>query len=284
MRKKLEKAIAGTEKVIGRIKKREEKARAKWTKGYQRFLQASANLAEIKNNTTQRAQKLKNTILSWPNDTIELTKERDAARAEIAAAEAKLQTQRTELAVLLERLGNIDRRTDDIVDQVFTLNNAVVSALRTRNEYLTANVYDMLVDEDGTLHGQVTLTSTDGLRRVRALVNTIARIDTTLAREAKAHIDAFRARFSTTTDNEADETSRALISILENVLFERLSFKVGPDLYRFITIDIDANAFPELKQAQHLLRHSLRSEKTNSYIRLWKRPSTSEPWKEVKLS
>ncbi|MAG11542.1 MAG: hypothetical protein CMI52_01910 [Parcubacteria group bacterium] len=284
LRQQLERAIRATEKALEKIRKEEAKSRAKWTKRYQRFTGAAAKLAGLKNTATQRAQRLKDIITSWPTETVELTKDRDAARVKIAEKETKLQEQRTELAVLLERLENVDRRTDGIVDQVFALNDQVVSAFGARNDYLNANVYDMLTNEDGSLRSQITLTSTDGLRRVVALVNHITRIDTTLAHEAKEQIDVFFARFTTTQTEDQDETTSALISILENILVERLTFKVGPDLYRFISIDIDADVFPELKRAQHLLRNSLRSEKTSSYIRLYRRASEKDKWKEVKLS
>ncbi len=284
MRKQLERAIAATEKSLERLRNKEAKSRAKWTKKYQRFLGAAASLAGLKNTATQRAQRLKDIINSWSTETVELTKERDAARADITASEAELQKQRTELAVLIARLENVDRRTDDIVTQVFALNDQVVEAFRARNEFLTANVYDMLTNEDGSLRSQISLTSTDGLRRVVALVNHISRIDTTLAHEAREQINKFFDRFAKTRQDEEDDRARALIEILENILVERVSFKVGPDLYRFLSISIDADVFPELKQAQHLLSRSLRSEKTSSYIRLYKRDSDSDKWKEVKLS
>ena len=284
LRKKLEQAIKVTERTLKKLRDQEAKSRAKWTKRYQRFITSAETLAGLKNTATKKAERLKDIITSWKTETVDLTKDRDAARAKIAEAEAQLQAQRTDLAVLLERLENSDKRTDDIVDQVFALNNAVVSAFLARNDFLSANVYDMLTNADGSLRSQVTLTSTDGLRRVVALVNHITRIDTTLASDAKEQINVFFDRFAKTRSENEDDRARALIEILENILVERVSFKVGPDLYRFISITIDGDVFPELKRAQHLLRHSLRSEKTSSYIRLYQRQSLSDKWTEVKLS
>lgn len=284
MKKRLEKEIKRVEKELARHIDRESKSRAKWTKRYHRFLKASEQLADLVNTGTKKAQKLKGIIKAWKTETEFLTKDRDAHRANIQESKAKLADLNTRLAVLLARLEDSDRRTNEIVDQVFALNDAVVSAFRARNDYLSSNVYDMLIKPDGTLHRQVTITSTDGLRRVVALVNSITRVDTALANEAKCYIDQFFERFSEKNAVEVDDTVKALIEILQNILIEHVSFKVGPDLYRFISISIDGEAFPELKSAQHLLRHSLRSEKTNSYIRLYQRNSRTDNWCEVKLS
>lgn len=285
VRDRLERAIRATEKRLDRFRSAEAKSRARWTKGYQRFVKAAADLSNLKNVATQKAQRLRDVIQKWPERTVELTIDRDDHRDAIAEAEQKLRDQRTELAVLLERLHNETQRVDDVVDQVFVLNDGVISALHQRNEFLTAHVYNQLFNEDGSLRSQVTLTSSDGLRRVVALVNHITRVDVALAAEAKVEVQKFFDRFQEAVEKDTlDDTVRALMDILENILIERVSFRVGPDLYRFISIPIDGDVFPELARAQNLLRHSLRSEKTNSYIRLYRRSEPKGKWTEVKLS
>ncbi len=280
----LERAINRTKKTLGALQEHEKRAREKWTKRYHRFMKATQDLAGLKNVATKKAARIREIILEWPEETVRLTNERDAEREAIRRTEEELHHQETELAVLLERLRRENARTDEIVHQVFSLNETVVQALANRNEFLTANVYQLLVDPDGKLRSQVTLTSSDGLRRVVALVSHITRIDSALAAEAKEEMDKFFARFAKDTGEARDEQVSELIEILEHVLVERVSFKVGSDLYRFLSIAINERVFPELKRAQYLLGHSLRSEKTTSYVRLYSRGATDKPWVEVKLS
>lgn len=60
--------------------------------------------------------------------------------------------------------------------------------------------------------------------------------------------------------------------------------KIGPDLYYFISLELDRDLFPGLKMAQDLLRRSLRSEKSESYIRLWERENRVSKFERVKLT
>lgn len=280
----LERAIASTKKGLATLQEREKRAREKWTKRYQRFMKATQDLAGIKNVATKKAAELRTIITEWPVETDRLTKERDAEREAIRLKQEELHRKETDLAVLLERLRHASEHTDGIVDQVFALNGTVVQALANRDQFLTDNVYRLLLDPDGKLRSQVTLTSSNGLRRVVALVSHITRIDSALAADAQTEVQKFFDRFSADTGEQKDDTVRALIDILEHILIERVSFKVGPDLYRFLSIEIDERVFPELKRAQHLLGHSLRSEKTTSYVRLYARTATDKSWVEVKLS
>lgn len=280
----LERAINRTKKALEALQEREKRAREKWTKRYRRFMKATQDMAGLKNVATKKAAGLRDIIMNWPDETERLTKERDAEREAIRQKEEELHRQETELAVLLERIRRESTHTDEIVDQVFALNDTVVQALVNRNDFLTAHVYKLLIDPDGKLRSQVTLTSSDGLRRVVALVSHITRIDSALAAEAQAEVQKFFDRFSADAGEKKDDTVRALIDILEHILIERVSFRVGSDLYRFLGIEIDERVFPELKRAQHLLGHSLRSEKTSSYVKLYSRSATDKPWVEVKLS
>lgn len=282
----LQKAIAKGEQLLGKMKAEEAKSRANWTKRYKRFVNASATMAELKNVATKKAAELREVIKSWPEDTEKLTKERDQHREAIRKQEEELQKQRTELAVLGERMRNMSTETDGIVDQVFKLNDAAVAAFKARNDYLTGNVYKLLIDDNGKLRSQITLTSSDGMKRVVAMVNHLSKLDPALAGEAKDNIDRFFERFKDTSEAGKEPQVVALLDILKGVLIEKIHFKVGPDLYRFLTVEINEDLFPELKKAQLLLRGSLRSEKTNSYVRLYRNEGDSKKpkWVEVKLS
>lgn len=67
-------------------------------------------------------------------------------------------------------------------------------------------------------------------------------------------------------------------------MVEKTDFKVGTDLYRFIAMELDDEIFPALSRAQKLLRLSIGSEKTNSYIRIYGREDKNENWKVVPQS
>ena len=278
----LRKALEKGEQVLDRLRNAEKKSREAWTNGYYQFRKAANDLAGIKMHGTKREEKLKQVISQWDEETVRLTAERDAKRAALRKQEDELQRQKTEIAVLEERLRNENQHRDGIVNQVFSLTETVVRALADRNAYLNEYLYPLLVDEEGNLRTQITFTSTDGLRRVVAMVNHLAIVDTALAAEAQSELEKFFRRF--TTETEKDDTTTALIEILEKVLIERVQFKVGPDLYRFLSLDLESTAFPELKKAQMLLRSSMRSEKTSKYIRLYQREAEDKPWVEVKLT
>jgi hypothetical protein len=278
----LRKAMEKGEQMLDRLKVAEKKSRDAWTNGYYRFRKAANDLVGLKMHGTQREERLKQVITQWDEETVRLTAERDVKREALRKQEEALRRQKTEIAVLEERLRNENSHRDEIVAQVFALTETVVRALADRNVYLNEHLYPLLVDEEGKLRTQITFTSTDGLRRVVAMVNHLAIVDTALAAEAQSELEKFFRRF--TTETEKDDTTTALIEILEKVLIERVQFKVGPDLYRFLSLDLESTAFPELKKAQMLLRSSMRSEKTGKYIRLYQREAEDKSWVEVKLT
>ena len=280
----LRRMIAQGEKFLGKLQKQEKTSRERWTKRYRRYNDSAAKLASLKSTATKKADELRKVILNWQDESAELTRERDAKRAAMRREEEVLQQRRVELAVLEERMRNLSAQTDRIVEQVFALNDTSVAALNARNDFLSANVYHLLLDSDGNLRSQVTLDSSDGKCRVVALVNHLSRIDAAFAGEAKEHIDRFLARFSETSVTGQDPQVLSLIEMLKTILIEKISFKVGPALYQFLSVEINPEVFPELQSAQHLLRNSLRSEKTNSYVRLYRRESRDKPWVEVKLT
>ena len=68
----------------------------------------------------------------------------------------------------------------------------------------------------------------------------------------------------------------------KKILVEKTRFKIGPDLYRFLSLELDKEIYPELRKAQELLKQSLRSQKTNSYIRLYQREGRTDQWEPVR--
>ena len=270
----LDNRINKGKRALEKLVRLEERSRAMWTKAYHAFMKAVNRLAGIKIHGTKKEAVLKQKIKDWPTETVRLTKERDELRAQIKKVEQELVELGLERAKLLEQQINEVEATDEIVTQVFALNAAVVRASGDREECLNRHIFPRLIDEKGELRSQISFTSVDGLYRVVAMVNTMTIVRGDLAAEAKTNIATFFERFRETTP--MDENVQPLYKLTRELLVEKTDFKVGPDLYRFLAMDLDPDVFPELARAQTLLRQSIRSEKTTSYIRLYKRKSRAD--------
>jgi hypothetical protein len=280
--KELQRAISACRAQIKTLKDKEKKARHAWTTHHRRFEKAALRLAEARVQGTKKWQADRTIIRSWGPKTAQLTIARDAFRAQIQTAEDKLNVLVTNLAVLTAGENSQTRATDEIVKQVFSLNDATVIASKNRESYLTGHIFPHLLGPDGKMNSQITFTSSDGLRRVVAMVNSITLVQSDMASTAKTLISQFFDRFSTTAQMNA--TVKPLYELTRQLLLEKTHFKVGPDLYRFLGMDLDDKVFPELSEAQRLLRASIRSEKTNSYIRIYERASAKDKWAVVPQS
>jgi len=275
--------IRALEKEIARLQKEEADLRKNWTKRYQNYRKASMALARItlENIDSAEISEYRQIVIGWDEETVRLTKARDVKRNEIAAKQAELQELKQQFVALRERLGAESKADDEIVERVFGLNELVVQAAQQKEEFLSAQVYGRLFDAEGNQRRQVSIVDASGLRKVVALVNSITTVRSDLAEQALGLINQF---FNGFREQVEDPTVTALMELTKNILVEKKTFKVGPDLYRFLGIDIDEALFPELKQAQKLLRLSLRSEKTTSYIRLYERASIKDKWQPVPQS
>lgn len=278
----LESGVKKAEKEFARLQKLEAQARLAWTKAYRIFKKAAVDIAALKIHDTKREEHLKNIINGWDEKGAILTLKRDHCRREIAEKEKEISEKKIELAKIRTQIENAKNIDDSLVDQVFRLNDTVTAALMNRNDFLSANVYHRLIDEKGKLSTQLTINNSFGTKRVVALVNSIHIVDAHKAAEAKDLIQKF---FDNLQANiEMDVTTRALYDLTQKLLVEKTSFKIGPTFYQFISLDINADIFPDLVMAQDLLKSSLRSEKTSSYIRLYTRPDRHSNWIPVKQS
>ncbi len=280
--KKLQGLIRKCETKIDQWSKKETASRKKWVRAYDSFISASEQLANLTRHGTKREASLKKRIESWREQSRELTKQRDAARKAIAAEKEKKAQFQLELAKLEQQIQAETKKTDEVVEQTFFLNKNVSHALEALNSYLTNHVFHLLIGEDGNLRSQITFTYSDGTRRVIAMVNAITRVQPDMAAEAKRLIEQFFDRLR--PQSEMDEVTKNLFNLTKGLLIEKTHFKVGPDLYRFLGLDINGEIFPELKKAQNILRRSLRSEKTSSYIRLFQRKGENDRWKRMSKS
>lgn len=263
-----------------KAQKAEERARLDWTKAFHRYNAAALEIVKLKRLNTKKHDKLKKIILAWPNLSQDLTQKRDKARVELAILEKGIVEKKIQKAGIFSQLEAEKQITDEIVSQVFSLNENVVSAAEKRDGYLTEKVFVYLFDENNNLRSQVSFINSDGTRKVVAMVNSIQIVLPEFAEAAKVEIQKFFDRIQPRI--EMDNATTALYELTKKLLVEKRSFQVGPDLYRFLQLKLTKKDFPELRNAQDLLKASLRSKKTNTYIRLYERKNTKEKWSAVK--
>lgn len=282
-KKSLELRLNKLQRQLKKAQKAEAAARARWTREHQRFVQASVQVVQLKRKGTKKEERLKGIILAWPEKSVQLTKHRDQARALIEDLQRQINESAFNLKVLLERQRAEQAEIDEIVKQTFMLNNAVVIALENRNTYLTFHVFKYLYREDGSVSTQVTLTNSDGTRRVVAMVNTINRILPQAADEAMQLFAQFKKRFNIDPDPDTLPPGVALmLEMSKKIFFEKKTIKPGEALSQFLSLPIDAKQFPELVKAQEVIKQGLRSEKTSSYVRLYVKNQSTGQWEQVK--
>lgn len=278
----LEREIAKKKKKLDKLTSLHEQTRRDLRKAYA-MLEASVDqVFEIKVHGTKKADALKKKMKDLRDKNRKLTEIRDGYLDQIEAVKTELTSFAMQLAMLREEEINETKKIDDIVTQVFGLNETVVQASTARAECLKRHVFPRLFDEKGNMRSQITFDSADGLQRVVAMVNTMTIIKGELASEAQTLIGQFFARFQKSI--EIDTAVEPLYELTRQLLLEKTNFKVGPDLYRFLSMELDIEHFPELVRAQLLLKQSIRFEKTGSYIRLWERTSPNNPWVPVPQS
>ncbi len=279
--KELNRAIARLLTEKAKTKKQVLAAKAKWKAEYIKYTKAVDDLVEIKNHGTLKEAGIKKRIKGWFNLGTGLTAIRDHHLAKLDEIDQELNRFGLELAQLTAQQNGEVNAIDEIVTQVFNLNETVVAAAKNREDCLKRSVFPRLFSEDGKLLSQVTFTSSDGLRRVMAMVNSLTIVEGDLARKAQGLIEEFFGKFRTA---EMDAVTKGMFDLTKQILTEKIKFKVGPYLYQFLGMELNERIFPELALAQKYLRQSIRSEKTNSYIRISQRKSLRDNWEPVPQS
>ncbi len=274
--------VAKKKKELDTLTVHYKQTRKQLSKAYKDLMELVDKLADLKVRNTKKEAALLKKIKAGKVENVRLTEVRDGYLERIEKVNEELLELGTKLTMLREQEINEIKNIDDIVIQVFGLNEAVVQAAAAREDCLKRHVFPRLIDSQGNLLSQITFPSSDGLRRVVAMVNTMTIIRGDLAAEAQREIQQFMERVQKPA--KIDPTMEALFELTRQLLIEKTDFKVGPDLYRFLAMDLDADTFPELARAQMLLRQSIRSEKTNSYIRIYERSSRTENWEVVPQS
>lgn len=277
----VENSLKSAKNKLEKLKREEAKARKKWTDGYRKYRKAAKDLAMLTHHGTKKEKKLCKIVLGWDEKTVELTVKRDKTRETIQREEENMTRIRIQYAELFKEMEAEINANDEIVKQAFSLSLGTAEAFEKRNTYLNEHAYPRLVDKDGNLRSQITMDHSDGKKRVVVMTNTITIVVADLAAEAKKYIEEFFLEFQSRV--EMDPLTKKLYELTRKLLIEKTKFKVGPDLYVFLSIDLDAEIFPKLAEAQRLLKLSLRSEKTSSYIRLYERESRTHSWKRISL-
>lgn len=291
--KNSERVIARLKNELKPLKAKESDARRRWSLGYNAFLRAENELQKrvqkgltvdpVSNGVINKTvQKLWDTKTGWLGKSEALTEQRDLARAaiakkeqEILEAEAKLNEVLTNERIKLEK-------TDSTIEKVFLLNDHVVEALQSMDKFLEQEVYPDLA----STATQKMLISSDGLRKVVIMSNTSNVMDSSKVEEAKGKINEFFQRINPKDQDtvEQDETVSMLTEILQDLLVIKVNIKPGPNLSRFLGLELDPEKFAELVDAQHLLGSAISHHKSNMYIRLYTRVSTNSPWEPVRQS
>lgn len=275
-------------KLVKHIEK-EAKIRQRWTRWNERYLKAGDKQNEIlaavkKSGSIRRLEtknfaKISDIIKSWTRVNDSLTRQRDTFRDKIKMSERSIAELDAKLTLITSQVEAERDEIDDIVSTVVSLKNGEVAAREQVNNYLTERLYSRMLKDDGTLRSQLTLDNSDGTLRLKAMVNTIQFVDQELAEKAKEEIEKFFERLRPAA--EMDKHTKMLFELTQKLLVEKARFKIGPDLYRFLSLKLYKKSFPELYQAQHLLKSSLRSEKSGTYIRIYEK-DTRGAWRPVK--
>lgn len=279
-------------KELGPIKKEESEARRLWSLGYNKYNNAVVKLKQRtkdgltvdpidkKGKVNQTVKKLWDTVDGWPEKSIELTKKRDTARKMLAKKGAEIIAEEKELERVLSEHKLQTKQTDGIINNVFLLNGSVVLALEHMDKFLSSDVFPLLPDKST----QKTIESYDGKKRIVIMTNHITWMDTAKAEEAKREIEKFFARINPKEEDGEDETIQMLSELLKELLVVKIKVKAGPNLSRFLSLELNKDKFPELVEAQKLLASATDYQRSGKYVRLYEREHKDDKWEPVRQS
>jgi len=280
-------------KELAPLKKQESEARRLWTIGYKQFLNADNKLSlRIKNGLTvdpinkdgktiQLVKKLWDIKDGWKEKSRTLTEKRDAARRAIDEKKAEIALSEKELEKLISDYQLQLQKTDSVIDNVFLLNDGVVSALENMDKFLSTDIFPLLED----VSTQKTIENSTSTKKIVIMTNNINWMDAEKAMEAKKLINDFFDRINPKNDEKTNDTTiQMLSSLLKELLVVKIKTKAGPNLSKFLYMDIDKTRFPELVKAQKLLASATNYVRSGKYIRIYIRENKDEKWQSVRQS
>ena len=105
--------------------------------------------------------------------------------------------------------------------------------------------------------------------------------------EAKVHLREFFEKFSP-NQNQPIEPDNDMVNTISEVFKDLIDFtaivKPGPNLTKFLSLQLSEETFPELRRAQLLLIDAIKSVKSGKYIVLYERATKEDNWEPVRQS
>lgn len=288
-----ERVVARIKKELEPLKKEESEARRLWSLGYKKFLTAHKKITErmhkkltvdpvdkkgVVNKTVHGFWQI---MQNWDNRSSELTKRRDDARRAMEQKKQEIFEQEECLRNLLIEYQRQLEQTDGMIQKVFMLNEGVVSALEHMDKYLATDVFPKL-HEKATQKGIENSTLT---QKVIIMTNSINIMDVGKVQEASILINEFFERINPKKETESpDETITMLADLLKELLDIKIRVKAGPNLSKFLALELSEKKFPELRNAQRLLASATNYVRSGKYIRLFIRKTKDDAWQPVRQS
>jgi len=291
---KNERILKRIQNELAPLKKEESEARRLWTLGNNKFHAADQKLQKRQDNNLTTDYKDKDGVVinktveslwliktGWKKRSDELTQRRDAAREAMRKKEEEIRTQEELLSEMLHAHKIQLEQTDGMVDKAFMLNDGVVAALQNMDKYLTSDVFPHL-HEKAT---QKMIENSTSTKRVVIMTNSINIMDVAKVEEAKREIDAFFTRINPTKDVQSEDDTIAMLSeLLKELLVVKIKVKAGPNLSKFLGMELNGEKFPELKKAQRLLASATNYVRSGKYVRLYTRENKDDVWQAARQS
>jgi len=287
-----DRVVARLKKELEPIIKEEAEARRLWTVGYKKYNLAVEKLNNRRKKglttdvstgeTTNLTVKiLWETLDGWTQKSQALTKRRDDARRAMEEKKQEIFEQEKLLREILHEHQIQMQQIDGIVEKTFILNEGVVVSLETMDKYLAANIFPQL-HEKGTQKAIENSTST---KKVVIMTNSINIMDVAKVQEASSLITAFFDRIAPKSEIPSqDETVTMLSDLVKELLDVKIRVKAGPNLSKFLGLQLNEQKFPELRKAQQLLSSATNYSRSGLYVRLFTRATKNEKWQPVRQS
>ncbi len=287
-----QRVLVRLQKELEQLKKQEAEVRRLWTLGYHKFLNAKRKLEERidkgltvdpvdpQGKVNKTVKTLWEAIRGWEERSAQLTRQRDEARLAIEQKTTEILQQERYLDELQHQFRLQVQKTDDMIEKVFLLNEGVITALENMDKFLASHVFPLLPCQIR----QKTLENSPSTKKIVIMTNTITVMDVAKVQEASALIEQFFARIAPKPQYEYDETLHMLTNLVKELLDIKIKVKAGPNLSKFLALELDKEKVPELYQAQKLLASAINYQRSGLYVRLYHRSSPQDPWEPVRQS
>jgi hypothetical protein len=290
--KENQRILARLKKELEPLKKEEAEAKRLWVLGHKKFLRATKELnSRIDKGLTvnpvdkdgkinKHVSELWDVTEAWESKSQELEDRRARALKAIEDKQIEIVTQEQELQRIIQEEQAIQDKKNELLDTTFVFHSQVAEAEARLNDYLSREVYPLL-DEKSS---QLSIESSDGMRKLVISVNTINVMDVSKVAKAQERINAFFDRINPRQKEieTEDETILLIKELVQELLVVKVNVKAGPNLSRFLSLKLDKEKFQELVEAQEFLVSATNFQRSSKYIRLYRRNSRNEGWEAVR--